>query len=229
MNNLAYKRALLKIVKKQFKGAIIADHQLRVEQPINNQTNTYEMKVLEDTMLGIKTEIKLNKNDLFLCTGIGLAVYNRKNTNDANASTETVEPLQTYGNESYFGAATANFDPKHLEFVYKGHITLKVGSTIYIPQLSTDKFKFVPQTQQSAATNRSQYNNEEIIKDLTAHYKIRGTDQVEFNLNVKTFTGIKAAADTTAVPNSENRVVLLLDGFLIKGGANLVETKISED
>lgn len=226
MASVAYNRQVFKAMKKSFpKGTVISAHQLRVEAPISNNANTYELKILEDTQAGIKTEIRLNKNDMMYVTGIGLALYNRKAINDPSASTETIEPLQTYPNQTYFAASVLHV-PGHLEVFYKGDLSLKIGNTVFIPKLSTDKFKYVPQTQQSAATNKSQYTNDDLIKELASHYRIKGTDQIEFNLNVKTIAGLLAAADTTTSPNTENRVVLLLDGFLVKNGANLPEVEV---
>lgn len=217
MTDVKFSREVLATIKASFPNHVIAEHQIRAERIIDNQTNKYDFKVLEDTSSNNKVETRINKNDLMYVTGIGLFIYNRKGTNDPNASTEAVEPLQTYPNESYF-AASAGHVPAHLEFIYKGSLFLQVGDTVFIPGLHTDKFKYVPQTQQSSATNKSQYRNQDAIVELAQHYKIYGSDTVDLSLNVKTFAAIKAAADP-AVANTENRVVLILDGFVVRNGA----------
>ena len=194
------------------KGYVVSPHVLRSEVTINNQDSTLTFPILEDTLQPLKTEIRLNKNDVMYVTGVALFIYPKINNQEGKA------PLETYPNQTAFVAA-AGFVPTDLETIYNGKLRLQVGSKEYIPGLDMSKFRYVPQTQQSAATNRSMQDEDSAYIDLAAHYTLSGSAQINLQALIPMWNGVQMQA---VAANTQNQLVLKLRGFIIRGIAQLV-------
>lgn len=210
-------RRVYQKLRAQYPGKVISPYTLRLESKIQDAQSVYEFAILEETSTALKSEIKLNKNDVLFATAIGYGMYQRNNTNVASTS-ECVEVVQTYPNEVYFTTAGA-FVPRHLEVFYNAKLTLEVGSKIFVPGITTRDFRSVPETQQSAVSNKSQWGENDGFVELPTYYSLKGTDQITLKVEIKPFTGMKIENDTA---NAENRVVLFIKGFIIKQGASLI-------
>jgi hypothetical protein len=203
-------RAVFKQLTAKYEGKVIAPHVLRIEQTITNSDSIYTFPVLQDGTVPLKTEIRLNKNDILFMTHVGLYIY-EKTLNQEGAGV-----LQTYPNEIAFTTG-AGFTKAHLETIYNSQLRLKVGTREFVSGLDTRLFRWVPQTQQSAATNKSQADEDAGMIQLPTYYSLRGTDEIEISLSVPVFSGIQMAN----IAPLTNQLVLKCKGFLIKGGASL--------
>jgi len=202
-------------LKKTYPGKIIAPGKLRLEQTLTNSSNIIIMPVLEDSIAPLKTEVRLNKNDLFFMVGMGLFIVREETGKEGRAV------LQTYPNENTF-PVVAGFKPTDLEVIYNGRLSMKVGAVEYISILDTNRFRFVPETQQSAATNKDEFSEDNNFAELPTHYKLRGTDQTEISIVLPTFNGIEIESVTAGFTH---RLVLIPKGFIIKNGAKLEPVK----
>jgi len=202
-----YDREIFQTLKNRYKGLVISPAKLRASVDLSNSESTYVFPMLEDggQTVALKTEQRLNKNDVFFMTAIGFAIVE-----DLEAKPGIAVP-QTYPNPFIFTQAA------DLEAVYNGILTYKVGTTEYITTLDLQRFRDVPETQQTAATNRNQNNGLAGVIPLASHYKIRGTDQVEFSAKLPVYNGI--VLESVAV-GTKTRMILTPIGFLIKNGAS---------
>jgi hypothetical protein len=126
--------------------AILSQSFLRFEQPLNNSSTNFTFPILNNqTSGGIAqrpTEKRLNLQDAFYCSEI--AVYLAK----ATSATDVSFQLETYPNSVIFTTgATA------LGAFYNGQLQIAVNNRTIVPGMDIMRFKQVPQTQLTAATN----------------------------------------------------------------------------
>jgi hypothetical protein len=212
----SFERAVFNRLRKEYPGSVISPGKLRLETTIKNNTGNMLVPVLEDSLQPLPTETRLNKNDVFFMTGLGVCISRRE------IGKEGISVLQTYPNEVVF-VPTATMITKHLNAIYNGNISLKVGNQEFIEILDTNRFLEIPQTQKSAAGNFSQKSEESTFEELPIHYILRGTDQIKLAVNAPIFTGIQWESDDVLFTN---QLVLLPKGFIIKGGAGLKPVKV---
>jgi hypothetical protein len=206
-----YERSVYKQLKKLYPNQVIAPGKLRLESTLSNSSNTIQVPVLEDSIQPLKTEVRLNKNDLFFMIGLGMFITRQETGKEGRAV------LTTYPNEFVF-PAVAGFKPSDLEALYNGKISMKVGDREYISTLDTNRFRFVPETQQSGATNKDEFSEDNNFSELPTHYKLRGTDQIDLSVVFPSFNGIEIESVTAGF---KHQLVLVPKGFIIKNGANL--------
>lgn len=206
-----YERSVYNKLKKMYPNQVIAPGKLRLESALSNSSNIVQIPVLEDSIQPSKTEVRLNKNDLFFMVSLGLFIARMETGKEGRAV------LTTYPNEFQF-PVVAGFTPSDLEAVYNGKLSMKVGPTEYISILDTNRFRYVPETQQSAATNKDEFSEENNFAELPTHYKLRGTDQIELSAVLPFFNGIQIESVTAGF---KHVLVVAPKGFIIKNGANL--------
>lgn len=207
-------RQIFNVLAKQFgKDAVPSPGFLRVEQTLKNSTGSYRFDI-KDTSGFIVTENKLDRNDLFVITDLGMYLLREDSTKVG------VSVLQSYPNELEF-AAVAGFTPAHLEAIYNGKFSLKIGSRVNIESLSLQNFRRIPQTQQSA-TVKTQYSVKEATYALPSLLFLKGSMDVEAKIEFPTFDGIQIQAVTAGI---NNKIVFHPYGFLIKNGASIMEEK----
>jgi hypothetical protein len=201
-------RQIFNTISKKYPGIIPSPSYLRIEQVLSNSKSTYEFRFAKTDNEAI-TEIKLDRNDIFVVTD--LAVYLLRE--------DTTKPglgvLQTFNNLQVFAAATG-FTPAHLEVVFNGKLELKVGSKINIENLPMQAFRRVPETQQSASTNLSKYHVDEAKLPLGSLLYLQGNMDTKVTITIPTFSTIAIAA---VGANLTNKIVLHPYGYLIRGGA----------
>ena len=108
----------------------------------------------------------------------------------------------------------------------------KKGDTTYLPALPLDSARFVPQTQQSALTNKSstEQDGSGIIK-LERPFNLIGTDLGDMLLNVPAAGNLKIQYSTVAnVTTTPKKVIaiLQLNGILVSGGNKIVSGAAAE-
>jgi len=204
-------RAIWKTVlqkAKELGGSIPSPSYLRVEQTLNNTNSRYNFNLKAIGGESI-TEVKLDRNDLFVVSDI--SVYLLCQT-DAKIGKDV---LQSYPNKQIF-PAVSGFDPDDLETIYNGFFTLKIGSNVNIEKMSMQHFRFVPQTQQSSSGNKSQYSLIEATFKLGSLLYLYGTMDINATIEIPTFPGIQIAAVTSGFTN---KIIFHPYGYLTKGAA----------
>jgi len=203
-----FENRLYSQLEAKYKGLVNNFSYLRIENPIINNQSLYKFPILNQGG-ELSVEKKLDKNDLFVVTRIGLFIYSR----DTSTGNQASQPLQTYPNEVYF-PAVAGFTPSHLETVYSGELNVKKGTTVVLESYDTMNFRYVPTTQQSGAANKSERGRDTGFAGAVPTMFLPGREQVSIEAKFNTFNGIQWQAVTA---NLENRLALFLRGFLVKG------------
>ena len=210
-------------------NGIVSESYLRAEVETVDGTGIYPFDFRASKGSKRPQERLLNENDLFRVTAIRLFLLSSLTANKG------ICVPQTYPNSTVFDDETndspaGTFVTDHLEAVYNaGYLTYKKGDTTYLPALSLRDARFVAQTQQSSATNRSsteQVSPGAII--LAQPFNLIGTDLGELTVNIPDAAALKIQYSTAA--NAGRRVLLglQLEGILFTGG-NKIKTANAAD
>lgn len=208
------------------KGSIIEPSMLRVEQKLQNSRSMYQFDILQgNSGSTTSTEIKLDKNDVFFCWGVGVFLAAFETAKRSKAV------LNTFPNPVIFGAAPGSGTPQveDLEAIYNGSLTVKLGTTQFISALPTRNFRYVPETQQNThisvapGANLIQFNQN---KPFDGQYEIErlrfsGLDQIDIRVELNPYTSGSFNFEA-ATAGFENHMVFVAQGFLIKGLAQSV-------
>jgi hypothetical protein len=201
-------RALFNKLVTDYKGNTPSPSYLRVEQTLTNSKGVYEFK-FKRTDNEADTEVKLDQGDIFVITH--LAVYLLKE----DSTKIGIGVLQSFVNQQVFASATG-FTPSHLESIYSGKLQLKVGQEIKIESLSMQEFRYVPTTQQSSATNLSEYNAKDAKYTPDMLITLSGKRDNTVTITFPTFASMAIAA---VANNTKNKLVLHPYGYLIRNAA----------
>jgi len=129
----------LNIDKGQF---IISERTLRAEQVLAANKNTYNFDLKENKSSDRPLERKLNQNDGFVISHLGLAIY--KET--TSGSPTQYFPLFTYPDPNYFlGVLGGINESDSAETLYLGDLSLKSNNTEIIQQFNTMHLRYVPE------------------------------------------------------------------------------------
>lgn len=208
MWNIYERKVFASLVSKfKAKGRVPSFSYLRVENTLSNSTSLYSFDIKKTSSTGA-SEQKLDRNDLFVVTRIGMYLLQ-----DVSA-----EPgygvLQTYPNANGFTAGTG-FNVRDLEAIYNGFLTVKIGQTTNIEKLPAAAFRFVPQTRGDSTVTYQQMNAMEYSHMPAELLYLDGGDDITIELRHPTWSGIQVAAVASGVTN---KVVFMPFGFLIRNG-----------
>ena len=208
-------RAHYNLLSKDYEGMTITESFLRIENVISNTNTNYifdpRTLALKDTAVRVLQKV-LADNDLFVVLDIAFFIDQRTKAKQGTAV------LQTYPNVSAFSAAGTV--PADLEVFYNSTYSLKVANRLFIDNDTTRKFRVVPQTQQSSASNRSQSDASSDFYHAEPLAVLSGKQDAKITLVAPYFTGI--AVEPTDVLY-ENILTLEVRGYQIINGANNFE------
>lgn len=187
--------------KAKAEGLMATPGYLRIEKLIVGGQNRYQFSILKDSNSDSITERKLDRNDKFTITELGIFLMKR------SSSTKGIEVLQTYPNATVFAASTGVLNPAHLEAIYNGNLSLSVASTKFIEGMDLNRFRMVPQLIQSASAANSQRSERDGFTKLTPQVTINGDVKTSFDIEVPTFAGMEVGTDCY--------LVLIARGFQI--------------
>jgi hypothetical protein len=133
----------------QINNAVLSQSYLRLEQPVSLTSTLFTFPILNNqTTSGNAiraTEQRLNQQDFFYVSEIGFYL------NKASSATVTNGVDYTFPNPVAFPNSSAN-----LESVYNGNLQIQINNSNIITAMDIKRFKQVPQTQLTAATNSPQ-------------------------------------------------------------------------
>jgi len=184
---------------------------LRIEQTLANNKTRYEFDI-KTTGSELATEKKLDRNDIFVGTHLGIYLIAQVST------TIGLEILQTYPNLDIFVTATG-FTPNHLNVIYSGWLEIKIGQKVNVEAMDLNRFRFVPTSQQQAASNYinySEYSHEAYSYWHPNLFYLHGTQNIDIHVEFPAITG---AAYAAVAANTSNKIVLYPMGYLIKNQA----------
>ena len=199
-------RAIFDRLAKQHPDRWVQPSFIRVEQVIKNGRPNIEFSVVKDTNSDSVTERKIDRNDKFVITHMGILLCKRV------VGLEGVEVLHTFPNLIEFADDAENFKGAHLESIYQGSLSVSVGQTKYLEALDTLRFRHVPDTQKSAATNHSTFDIETGLVEFTPQILLDGSQKNSIVVNCPFPAGAKVQ---NTIANTSNLLVLFCRGYLL--------------
>lgn len=200
---------------------------LRLERPLAAGKNSYTFNMYSNPGSDRPLERKLNRNDVFALTGIGLFITRQDTANDDYGT----YPLYSYPEEDIFvGANGGTNRPEFaaLRCLYNGKISIKTESMTTAQEIGTELLQYVPTTQTPSATTAQPgwggADGKGAIYNLEPILLFNGQKNNTINLDLGTGDttliagGIDASGDALD-PVVTNVAVLLLEGFLFNSAA----------
>lgn len=210
-----------KVLGLNYQG-VISESALRAETETTDGTGTYTFDFKASKGTKVPQERLLADNDLFRVLGVRFFLLSRTTANRAIAVPQTFPNAIIFDDETNDSPA-GTFVTEHLEAFYNaGYLTYKKGDTTYLPYLPLKDARFVAQTQQSSAANKS---STEMVAPgmivLSRPFHISGIDQGELSIVVPDAAALKIQYSTAA--NAGKRIVLGVEllGILVSGGSKI--------
>lgn len=214
-NGDAQRRALFLELKAKWSGRFSPElGYLRIDRALNNADAIYKFDILKGNDKAGNVERLLDKNDSFYATHVGFMI----SAQDVNKRGKA--PLQSYPNAVLFAGVTGTTAGgiEDLELIYNSEFKLAVGNKNYIAGISTREMRYVPQTQQTSLTNKSETQSPYDGLMNVGMMCFSGRDDIQVSLNLPTYTA--GTLDWKAVTaNTENVLSFIALGVLVKGSA----------
>jgi hypothetical protein len=168
----------------------VTSSKLRQIQTLGAAKNQYIFQ-FNQTQTADLSEILLQQNDVFVVTHIRIALADRLTAKPSQFI------IQTYVNDVAFGAApgAAVAVPADLGAFYNGTFAIKTGLTDTRP-FPVDRCYFVPETQQTAATNDNQSDWWNGYIEMSPRFVFAGNSDQRLTINIDT-TGLGSFAAVT--------------------------------
>lgn len=203
---------------------IIHEHTLRLEKSLVAGNNTYRFQMYQNPGSDRPQEIKLNRNDAFIVTALGLAIT--KEDTSTNPDNYGNYPLYTFPDPGFFlGVPGSGLNEAQcLEVIYNGQISIKTNNTERLVGLSTQHFRYVPERALSSGVP-PQYGPSMEYRgffEMEPHIILNGQqdNQVELSIGAGDTAVIAGGIDGSAgAVNTRNIVVAQLHGFLVNEAA----------
>jgi len=190
---------------------------LRIEEVFVAGQGSYDF----DLKKAVKsvTERILKRNDLFVCTAIGVALMVETVGKEGHA------PLLSYPmlDGLHLPTGLKGFANLDAEAVYNGDLSLKTGQSVNYAGFPMDKFRFVPETQPVAMLTSAdvvvssqlvpQFAKEQVMYQMPEELILAGTQDHKINISFP----VKATSDIKGPANTVAKLVLLFDGYLYEG------------
>lgn len=208
-------RAIYDYISRTWGADLIATPSyLRVEQTLQNNLSQYTFDILRGSG-DTPVEVKLDKNDVFICTHIGMYIVQYVAV--AGIVTKWTGILQTYPNSSELTGPTT---PRDINALYNGSWSISVGRVKFFDKYPASLLFRAAETQQSSASNYSSREYAEGAASIDPLAILSGSANNEIKLNVPIGTAALAIADQGLT--SVTKVVFHPYGFLVNNAADFV-------
>jgi len=128
--------------KRGVKGVRLTESSLFLTQAIDANKTTYTFDVLDSQNTGLQPdEIRLNINDEFIATHMGVFLYGKATLTPVVANSPTAPALFSYA------PIEANAQAIQLDGLYAGKMKIGVNNIIYVEKWDTRKCRQVQRTQ----------------------------------------------------------------------------------
>lgn len=208
-----YEKLVGLVTARGLPKAAIQDRQMLIHQKIVSNRVTYTFNINEVNQSGIDQDIRLIPSDAFCITSIGL--WLKKATTTSSVDQLGAAQWYSYPDKTVFNEATSG----QAEFlsllnVYNGQLSMNEDQVEVFSKLNTAMFMAAPETQDAAATVAGATT----VVDLFKNPLLGGNRQNQAILQI----GNSTADNITGAAGEENYIGLILDGFVIRGGAESV-------
>ena len=194
------------------------ESKIRLEQAITDGKSQYIFNIKQTDVDGV-VEHSLDRNDVFVPNRLGVFVAIKNNTTG-------VERLYSYIPENDGvnpSVHAAGFTTGAANTIYSGYLQWLVDNVVMLSSFPMEKFHKIPRQQgafvldsQDAAVNegiQSEWSIDKAMELLIPRYTIAGTRDHKITLN---FPAANLQFPVTSGYTA--KLVLMLDGFLVKGG-----------
>lgn len=192
---------------------------MRYSLPLKDGQGQYIFKLNRNGQADNLTTFAITENDVFVPSGISVMI--------GLTGSDGVQHLYPYAPKKAQGADSVysfGFENDNIEALYNGNLTFKQDTNIVLNQFPMERFKVVPRQQGAFVLDSNdaavaegiqpEWDIDKYLKLFMARYAIAGNRDnfmtINFDAATKTFpvtTGYTA------------ELVLIMDGFLVKGGA----------
>jgi hypothetical protein len=199
----ANKKEELAKIKNMYPNKMISESNLRVDASVTSDLRSIIFD-LKQTGNEIFPERRLNRNDVFVVTGIGLAL--RLTQTSGKEGQGVLYPFPAT-NLNATGVPFVAADAAALEAIYNGYLGVKKGTEQIMEGLSTLNFRYNPSSNVRTDLIFNDIHVSDWIYQLPGVLPIEGNVDTEIKIDFGSLSGLSVAT---------HKVVLLLDGFLIK-------------
>ncbi len=201
--------------QSRFKGKAMTPGFLRLEQEIVNSKNSFSFVTYGGDAASVyATERRLDRNDAFIATEVGLFIIRQDVANN-----KTNAELNSYVNLTTF-AASAGFVPADLKAIFNGSLSVEINRVKKMVAFDTYRFLENPFTQQTGATNYdSKQGKKTGFVKLTPQIVLDGSGTNDLTVTFPAYNGWAGASVTAG---TQHRLVLYLRGLLVTGGSSNV-------
>jgi len=190
----------------EYSGKTIFSSFLRLDTQLINGINTIKfLTSTGDLSTVLPHERRLDRNDSFLADRLGFLVCKQP---DGKSNGQ----LHAYPNLQDFSAAVA----ADLESIFMGKLNITIAGKRIVNGLDMQRFRKVPETQQSAATNYDQSDLYKKLTPITPHLIIDGSANNEIEIVYPSHAGWAAG---TAPATFKHYLVMYCHGYLITQGS----------
>jgi hypothetical protein len=170
---------------------------LRLELALSTALTNYQFQILNQTTgAQFNTEIRLNLQDSFVISSMGIFIAK------PSGSTDTTFELDTYANATKYTNAAA------MNAIYNGQLQCKINNDVVIPAWDLQRHFYRPQTQLTGATNSPQDQKrlaEDSFYPVEPNVIAIGSKNTQFSVVLPTAL--------TAI-DANSRIILLARGVL---------------
>ncbi len=201
----------------QYKGANLVPQSsyLRIDKTLENGVGSYEFDPLLNNGGASMLEKKLDKNDLFFISSIGVFLTAKNITLPADVvMLSTVNPDELKASISAAGLTKLKTDlaaATGLNTIYNGFVSLRTGQEVTLQNLPMWSFNRI-------SDDNAGVEGSSVI--LPESIQLNGSSDQRFTLS---FNGAGTTMQNATSPTYEFGVSLFLTGFLVKGGARIIE------
>lgn len=212
-NHASRKAAIFNMLKQKFPNGVISDSVIRMEAKLINGKSEYEFfhKQLGNESA---TEKKLNEQDAFRMTDWGIFLMAESTTIPG------ISVPQTYPNPFVFPDEAGFTQTAHLEHIYNGHFTARVGDTIYINDMPIMDCRVVNTAQQSPGFANSERRAGDGFIQMTPQYTFKGRENNILKLIVPANSSHKVESNSAA-SGYVIKLACIIRGYKITGAGNL--------
>lgn len=197
-------------LKAKYQKNVIAPSSIRMELELVNGKGEYVFDYRTATKK-YDTEQKLDEQDAFRMTDVGFFLIKE------DVAVPGCATLQTFANPFVFPDEAGGLQNQHLNHIYNGKFSAKVGDVVYVPDMPVQDCEYVGTAQQTSAGNRSEKCAGAGYIPCTPQYTLKGRENNELKLIVPSNASQKIQ---TANAGFRVRLVCILRGFKITGAGN---------
>lgn len=212
-------RAIYTGLRRKAPKNIITPSFIRLEQQVQSGQGVYQFQIAKNVGNPSPTEVRLDLNDAFMATHLGIYLMNNDLTLPGHAQ------LVTFPDGLVFPAEAGNVTTSHLEAFYNGFLKVKVADVVYAESIATRKFRVVRTTQTSVAGATPPPNalvaeayGLDGLFELTPQFTFQGQAKNILELDIPANSTQQVQYKTAA---TRITVVWYMEGFLITQGSAL--------